>query len=203
MGSHLSGRYRNRNRGSLEATIRLDIRALRRQGYLQPGATAVGTWVWTSKSTGQVSASVGFTTDLVDPHRGFVRVHFSIGGEPHCQQIQLESRPMRFGGWRHYFRCPTSGVRCEVLPLVAGVFASRQAHQLTYYSQSADGLTRLRDRVQRLRKRAWPDKPRARPRGSNRKRRLDAWYQADAEYEAMFEETALRRFGTKSVAHWL
>ena len=72
--------------------------------------------------------------------------------DPRVQEIQLESRPMRYGGRRYYFLCPKHGRRCEVLPMVGGVFASRQAGRLTYQSQSADQVDRMRDRAHRLEK---------------------------------------------------
>lgn len=34
MGGYSSGRYRERNRGTVDAAIRLDLRAMRRQGFL-------------------------------------------------------------------------------------------------------------------------------------------------------------------------
>ena len=65
-------------------------------------------------------------------------VQFNLNGDPRVQEIQLESRPMRYGGRRYFFLCPKHGRRCEVLSMVGGVFASRQAGRLTYQSQSAE-----------------------------------------------------------------
>ncbi len=99
------------------------------------------------------------------------------------------------GGRRYYFLCPKHGRRCEVLPMVGGVFASRPAGRLTYQSQSADQIDRMRDRAPRLEKRLWPDKGKPRPRGRNRERLVEAWSQADSAFENMFAATVMRRWG--------
>ncbi|MBP7650028.1 MAG: hypothetical protein KA744_09290 [Phenylobacterium sp.] len=135
------------------------------------------------------------SVNLVDPASGSLTIRFNLNGEPKVQTIDLVSVPMRFGGRRYYFVCPKHGRRCEVLPSVGGVFASRQAQRLTYQSQSSDQIDRLRDRAHRLEKRLWPDKGKPRPRGRNRERLLDAWERADSAFENMFSATVMRRWG--------
>ena len=193
MGGYSSGRYRERNRGTVDAAIRLDLRAMRRQGFLVPGAVTSGVQRWTR--AGEETGSVSVTVNLADPDAGFVVVRFSLNGDPRVQEIPLASRAMRYGGQRYYFLCPKHGRRCEVMPLVGGVFASRQAQRLTYQSQSADQIDRMRNRAHRLEKRLWPDKGKPRPRGRNRERLLDAWERADTAFESMFAATITRRWG--------
>ena len=195
MGGYSSGRCRERNRGTVDAAIRLDIRAMRRQGFLRPGAVTSGGQRWTWVATGEETGSVGVTVNLTDPDAGFMVVRFTLNGDPRVQEIQLASRSMRYGGRRYYFICPRHGRRCEVMPMIGGVFASRQAQRLTYQSQSADQITRMRDRAHRLEKRLWPDKGKPRPRGRNRERLLDAWEQADGAFENTVAATILRRWG--------
>jgi hypothetical protein len=195
MGGYSSGRYRTRNRGTVDAALRLDLRVMRRQGFLVAGAVTSGVQRWTRVATGEESGSVGVTVNLADPDAGFVVVRFNLNGDPRVQEIQLESRPMRYGGRRYYFLCPKHGRRCEVLPMVGGVFASRQAGRLTYQSQSADQIDRMRDRAHRLEKRLWPDKGKPRPRGRNRERLVEAWSEADSAFENMFAATVMRRWG--------
>jgi len=166
---------------------------MRRQGFLVPGAVTSGVQRWTR--AGKETGSVGVTVNLANPDAGFVVVRFSLNGDPRVQEIPLASRAMRYGGRRYYFLCPKHGRRCEVMPLVGGVFASRQAQRLTYQSQSADQIDRMRDRAHRLEKRLWPDKGKPRPRGRNRERLLDAWERADTAFESMFAATITRRWG--------
>ena len=195
MGGSSSGRYRERNRGTVDAAIRLDLRIMRRQGLLRPGAVTSGVQRWHRTATGEETGSVGVSVNLVDPDNGLVVVRFNLNGDPRVQEIRLVSRPMRFGGRRFYFVCPKHGRRCEVMPMGGGVFASRQAQRLTYQSQSAGQIDRMRDRAHGLEKRLWPEKGKPRPRGRNRERLLDAWERADAAFESMFAATITRRWG--------
>ena len=195
MGGYSSGRYRERNRGTVDAAIRLDLRVMRRQGFLVPGAVTSGIQRWTRVATGEESGSVRVSVNLSDPASGSLTVRFNLNGEPKVQTIDLVGVPMRYGGRRYYFICPRHGRRCEVLPSVGGVFASRQAQRLTYQSQSSDQIDRLRDRAHRLEKRLWPDKGKPRPRGRNRERLLDAWERADTAFESLFAATVMHRWG--------
>lgn len=189
MGGYSSGRYRTRNRGAVEEAMRIDMRWLRRRGFVRPGATVSGPLSWSSGS------SVHATVNLSEREHGCLVVRFTRDGQHHVQQIDITSSPMRFGGRRFYFVCPRRGGRCEVLAMVGGVFASRQAHRLAYASQSEGQLDRLRETAEKLAKRLWPADPRRAPRGRNRERLMARWREADEAFEALFAEQVLRRFG--------
>jgi len=195
MGGSSSGRYRERNRGTVEAALRLDVRALRRQGFLVSGSIVSGVQRWTRTATGEETGSVSVTVNLADPEAGLVVLRFSLNGDPRTQEILLASQFMRYGGRRYYFVCPKDGRRCEVMPMVGGVFASRQAQRLTYQSQSSEQIDRMRDRAHKLEKRLWPDRGKPRPRGRNRERLLDAWERANTAFENLFAATITRRWG--------
>jgi hypothetical protein len=195
MGGCSSGRYRTRNRGTVDATIRLDIRNLRRQGFLMPGAITSGVLRWTWVATGEETGTVSITVNLADPDHGYAVLRFSLNGDPRIQEVRLISNPMRYGGRRYYFECPRHFRRCEVMPLVGGVFASRQAQRLSYSSQSSSRLGRLRDRSWQLEKRLWPEDGKRRPRGRNRERLITAWEAAESEFENLFAIEVARRFG--------
>ncbi|MCG9917323.1 MAG: hypothetical protein MH112_13320 [Phenylobacterium sp.] len=77
--------------------------------------------------------------------------------------------------------------------MAGGVFASRQAHRLTYQWQSETEVDRLQDRARKLEKRLWPDRGKPVPRGRNRERLLEAWEDADGAFENLFAATVLRR----------
>jgi hypothetical protein len=196
MGGFGSGRTRERNRGTVDAAFRLDLRALRRKGFLVAGWEMAGVLSWRSSVTGEKTGSVGFTTNLIDPEAGFVEIRFRLDGEPRVERIQLASRAMRFGGRRYYFLCPRTGRRCEVLPMVAGEFASRQAHRLTYQSQSSTQIDRMRDRVHKLEKRIWPERGNPRPRGRNRMRLIETWERENGAFEYLCAATFERRWGS-------
>jgi hypothetical protein len=98
---------------------------------------------------------------------------------------------MRFGGHRLYARCPLSGRRCEVLPIVGGVVACRQVHRLAYASQSLDRLGTLRERAERCERMIFKRKRR----GINRIRLLAAWIEAERHFGAVYDAESIRRFG--------
>lgn len=193
MGGLSSGRYRTRNRGSVENVLRIDIRQLRRWGYLRPGTRVTGTWRW--NRGGEPSGSAGFTVSLTEPEGGWLDLSFTVNGEPRSPRILIESMPCRLGGRRYYFRCPKTGRRCEVLCCVAGEFAARQAHRLTYASQSEERLDRLARARDKAERRWRPTDGRGRPRGANRERLIERWIELEAAWEAEFAEVAMRRFG--------
>lgn len=195
MGGSSSGMYRTRNRGTLNASMRLDVRYLRRRGFVKPGAVTSGVLRWNWAGSDQELGAVSISVNLADPNFGSVTVRFSLDDEPRVQEIDLVSRPMRFGGRRYYFRCPKHRRLCEVLAMVEGVFASRQAQRLTYQSQSQTDIDRLRDRADRLEKRLWPEDRRHGPRGQNRERLFAAWEAADSGFLDMFAARVTRRFG--------
>ena len=195
MGGYNSGRHRERNRGAVNSAIRLNIRALRRQGFLRPGEVTSGLWGWTRTATGEETASVSFTVDLT-ADSGTLLLRFILNGEPTTQEIEIVGSPMRYGGQRYYFRCPSQGRQCEILPMIDGVFASRQAHRLTFQSQSSTEIDRMQARARMLKERLWPENGSRRPRGKNRERLLDAWEKAETAFEDIFVATVMRRWGS-------
>ena len=188
MGGSASGRYRTRNRGTVDAACRIDLRFLRKQGALREGHRASGSLHWTRR--GEPSGSMGYTV-VMDPEDRRLIMSYTTNGEARTVTIQLEAVPMRFGGFRYYALCPRTLRRCQVLPVVGGVVACRQAHRLTYASQSMDRLDRTRGRMERCEKRLH-EKPR---RGRNRERLTQAWIMASEDFESLFSSEAMRRFG--------
>jgi len=188
VGGYSSGRYRTRNRGNIEASCRIDLRFLRKQGAFKEGQTTSGTLRWSRHGT--ETGSVGYTVSLMPDDR-HLAVIFTHKGQHHYQVVRLQAVPMRYGGVRYYAFCPRSARRCEVLPIVGGVFACRQFQRLAYASQSMDRLGRLRGNVERCEKQ-WRQRPRL---GSNRRRLLAAWHNAEEAFEALFTTESLRRFG--------
>jgi hypothetical protein len=133
---------------------------------------------------------MGYTVVMDGEDRRLI-LSYSANGEPRTVTVQLEAVPMRFGGFRYYAICPRTLRRCLVLPVVGGVVACRQAHRLTYATQSMDRLGRTRERMERCEKRL-REKPR---RGRNRERLMQAWIGASEDFEDLFASEAMRRFG--------
>jgi hypothetical protein len=133
---------------------------------------------------------MGYTV-VMDPEDRRLILSYSTGGEARTVTVQLVAVPMRFGGFRYYALCPRTLRRCQVLPVVGGVIACRQAHRLTYASQSMDRLDRTRERMDRYEKRLH-EKPR---RGMNRVMLTGKWITASEDFERLFASEAMRRFG--------
>lgn len=199
MGGAASGRYRERNRGAIESFTTLDIRRLRKLGFIRPGYEASGPLHWRDED-GKELASIALKVSLPNLDgpvaTGEAVLSFSYGGEARTQTIRIVGRPMRYGGHRFYFVCPLRHERCERLAVVRGVFASRQAHRLTYRSQSEDLYGRLHRKSAKLEKRLYGPPPRNRPRGQNRERLAEAWVAAESELDARFAAAMMQKWGS-------
>ena len=114
MGGYSSGRYRTRNRGTVEETLRLDMPMLRRLGFLRPGAIATGPVNWTCR--GERSGSIKLAVDLSSLDDAHAILTYAADGDPKVQRVQIVAEPCRFGGYRFYWLCPVmTWRRCTVL----------------------------------------------------------------------------------------
>jgi len=193
MGGYSSGRYRTRNRASVEQALCLDIRRIRRDGFVRPGSLMAGVVTWSRG--GNPTGSIGLTVDLRDPENSVAVLDFAADGEPQNQRIALMSKPCRYGGRRYYFWCPHSWRRCEVLCCVGGVFASRQFHRLTYASQSESPVDRAARAHWKAEARALGEGGHPRPRGANRERLIERWCDMSEQHDAHLAAYVMRRWG--------
>jgi hypothetical protein len=180
MGGPNSGRRRTVHRGAVEQYPALDLRILRRAGLMRPGECTYDTLTWRNQAPGALS--VRAFIDLSDDRRATIRLR----GDGINQDIELIATPSGFGGTRHHMLCPMAGRPCEVLYLVDGMFASRQAHRLTYRSQSEDELGRARRKAIKLRRRLKGDLRYRRPRGPNRYERVAQRKEAEQKARALY-----------------
>ena len=198
MGNWGSGRYRTRNRGPVERSLRFDIRDLKRRGAVKAGSCSSGTYRWSLGS--EPAGSISYRIDLSDPDNGFAVLSFSVDGEPKTQRIAIIAKPCRYGGRRFYFYCGLSWQLCEVLCGVGGVFAARDYHRLTYYSQSEDRLGRLRRAADKAEARFLAKDGRPWPRGGNAARLRERWIALDQETDAELVRVFGRRFARYGLA---
>jgi hypothetical protein len=178
MGSYGSGRRRSRNLGDVECAARLDLRWLRRLERGNASAQWTKDLSWAVGRDARVLARCLVTQRRRPDGSGQLDIHG--GASVDAQKIEIVALPMRFGGVRLYYICPKLGHRCEVLYLHEGAFASRQAHRLTYRSQSLDKLGRLRRRADTLRRRRLGGEGHRRPRSAIRLRLQDEYRSAEA-----------------------
>lgn len=145
MGGYGSGR--SGGRPTVEGSLRIELPALRRAGFLQPRARVSGTWSWSR--AGEPCGSVGLACEIGADYRGWLDIDFSRNGEPVSQHIFLEPVPLPFGGHRWYARCPMDGRRCTTLVMPNGGhrFASVKAWRLPYASQREDVYGRAHRKI--------------------------------------------------------
>lgn len=138
MGGYGSGR--SGGRPTAEASCRIDITWMLRQGLACVGERRTGTLCWTSR--GQPSGSIGYQAwmDVAGYERlelDYTRSSWGEESEKVRQVIHLCHTQPHFGGKRWWMICPYRGIRVGKLYLPPGGdrFASRQAWRLGYYSQ--------------------------------------------------------------------
>ena len=162
MGGANSGRKRTVSCGYVEQFPVVDLRVLKRARLLRHGECTFDMLRWRNQDLNIVE--VRLFVDLSDVDNAAIRF---VSG---ClnQRAASEGVPCPFGGYRCYFLCPLTGIRCEQLFLVDGIFASRKAHKIRYASQSESYLSRARRKVRKLHRQIEGDARYSRPRGRNR-----------------------------------
>jgi len=120
MGGLSSGRRRIRNRAMVEQSLSLDIRQMRRRGYLRPGLCVSGHWTWICSPSGRSAGSISFVVNLTDPDAGNLELHFTLNGERQTQRIELEAAPCRFGGQVFISDAPARGAAARCWHVSAG-----------------------------------------------------------------------------------
>lgn len=166
MGGIGSGACRSAHVGDVEDALALDIRVLRRLGVARPGECVIDTICWSTSAHQPPAARLRI--DLSDVAHCTMAITADMPDDAVSQRIMIDTVATGFGGIRHYFICPMSGRRCEVLYYVDGRFASRQVHRLTFASQNMTDLTRVRRRVISLRRKLMGGDDRPRPKGGKR-----------------------------------
>jgi hypothetical protein len=182
MGGINSGRRRRVHRGAVEQFPVIDLRVLKRAGLLKPGECTYDTLRWRNQDL--EALEVRIFVDLSDEDGASI----SIAGDVPSQRAAIECVTCPYGGYRCYFLCPLTGMRCEQLFLVDGVFASRKAHRLTYASQSEDELSRARRKVRKLHRQVDGDTRYTRPRGRKRYAKVQNLKQARYDLSELYRE---------------
>lgn len=169
MGGFLSGR--RGWRGKCEHRHRVDVRQLKKWGYLRDGA--VGSLSWSRE--GRQTGSIGFRV-----RRCFVHFHYRWRHGDHDDwrdaetAVGLQTTPCHLGGARHWFVCRCNR-RCAIIYVNGPSVGCRECLGLAYASQSEDEVGRAWMRVHDLQRRlgmpddelGWCYQPR-RPKGMHR-----------------------------------
>lgn len=142
------GRYRD-GKDTTDQYRRIDVRFLRRYGYLRPGASFTLRWSCNGVETGSIH---GCTTSnsvvLSYRHQPWGSDEWQLKEYP----VELVRTPCHYGGERTWFLCPARGCRRRVAILYGGgIYACRRCHQLVYKSQREQSHDRALRRTQAIR----------------------------------------------------
>jgi hypothetical protein len=156
MGGSGSGRrWRFGSKDTTETYRAIDVRWLKREGMLSPGANRRISW----SRDGAVIAHINIRAKM---GRVFLTYRYRSGGGgewiDESYPVNLTTTPCHIGGERHWFLCPARGCGQRVAVIYGGgIFACRKCHQLAYPSQREDPSDRAVRRADRLRARlGWP-----------------------------------------------
>ncbi|OGR07633.1 MAG: hypothetical protein A2511_17000 [Deltaproteobacteria bacterium RIFOXYD12_FULL_50_9] len=127
----------------------MDVRWLKKRGYLRPGISGTLSWSWRGEQTG----IIGFRME--QDRMGLNYKHKKNGGEwePVEQTITFYQTPCNYGGHRKWFICPHCWLRVAILYGVGKYFFCRHCHDLTYGSQQEDWPDRLMRKARKIRER--------------------------------------------------
>jgi hypothetical protein len=196
MGGPGSGNRWRSSGATCEGNKRIDIKHLKKQGWLIPGNSYSLSW----NINGEPSGNINYTA-----HEGYLLLDFKtraygeVEWTPVKQTVRFDFTPVQLGGQRQWFRCPKCQRRCRIL-YGGGRFYCRKCYRLKYNSQSEDSAQRAVTRAQATRKRLggfegidYPFPPK--PKGMHWKtynRLAEADDEAGQRWDAMFLEFAAK-----------
>ena len=149
MGGLGSGNRWRSSGATCEGNKRIDLKYLKKRGWLQPGCRYSLGWNMNGEPSGNINYSA---------HEGYLLLDFKMrdyGEEewtPVKQTIRFDYTHVNFDGQRQWLVCPRCQRRCRIL-YGGGRFYCRKCYRLKYQSQSEDSAQRAITRAQATRKR--------------------------------------------------
>ncbi len=147
------GGYGSGNRWDSKTTTEsqhwLDIRWLKKQGYLRPGN--VGSLSWSRRGE-----QTGFINYRMETDRMILNYRYRLNGgewEDVEQAISFDRTPCNYGGQRTWFLCSRCWQRVAVLYGAGKYFLCRHCYNLTYASQQESRADRLMQKARKIRER--------------------------------------------------
>jgi len=136
MGGYFSGRKGWRRK--VESQHSVDIRWMKRKGWLYNGCTGTLTWSCRGEQTGSIGYWVSAETITLDYK------HHEPDGEwePVQSEIRLEYTACNYGGKRIWMRCPHCGRRCAKVYIAGKYPACRKCYNLAYNSEAETEIDR-------------------------------------------------------------
>ena len=150
MGGRGSGNcFKGSSKATTERHYRIDIRWLKKHGYLQPGIYSFLPWPSNGKQNGFIKFRIKADSMILN-----YRFHINVGQwEDLEEHIPFDRTPCNYGGYRKWFLCPHCRKRVAVLYGAGKHFLCRHCYNLTYASQREDWGRRTFRKGRKIRKR--------------------------------------------------
>jgi hypothetical protein len=165
MGGPGSGNWCRVGKGTTEAAKRIDIRYLKKQGYLSPGASGLLSWT----CGGEPSGSIRYCTYIDRLPLTYRSREYGGEWEEVEYPVYFDETDCHYGGTRTWFLCPGGGCgrRVGVLYGEGKYFLCRHCHDLAYASQNENAALRASRKSRKIIERLggdsysdfYPDKP--------------------------------------------
>jgi len=128
------GRYSN-DPIILENCISIDLKHLKKLGYLKPDQIRAGGLQW--RSGKQIIGKLSIIVNTIAPP--YIQLEYVYRGEPVKRCIWLTNiKPPIGDGRKWFFVCPVSGKRCTKLYLINGFFVHRLAAKGVFYQKQIE-----------------------------------------------------------------
>ena len=150
MGGNGSGRLSGDGKTTTDSQHQIDIRRLKKQGFLQPGNSGSLSWSCNGEQTGLISFRMETGRMILDYK---FRYHSWQDWEPVEQIVLLDKTSCNFGGYREWLLCPRCRKRVAILYGAGKYFFCRHCYGLCYESQQENETYRLIRKAQKIRER--------------------------------------------------
>lgn len=148
MGGPGSGnRWRWNSKETTESQRRIDIRWLKKNGYLQAGTMGILSWSRRDKQTG----AVGFRIEECQLILNYRHRSYDRDWEPVVQSVSFDHTSCNYGGYREWFLCPRCLKRVAILYGAGKYFFCRHCYDLSYSSQQEGPIDRIGRKARKAR----------------------------------------------------
>jgi hypothetical protein len=148
MGGSGSGNYyRGSSRTTCEGSKRIDIRYLKKRGWLNRYSAGSLSWSRGGEPTGNIRFIIQAGTMTLN----FKCRQFSDDEWESIEQtIRFDQTTCNYGGYRHWFLCLNCSARVAILYGADALFLCRHCYRLPYASQGEGYLDRMSRKVRKL-----------------------------------------------------
>jgi len=195
MGGYGSGYHiRFGTKETTEASRAIDIRILKKMGWIVPNTSGALSWTCRGKPSGNINYHMESDRMVLDYN---IQVN-SGDWQPIKQIVRFDWTSCHFGGYRQWLLCPGCDRRIGVLYGAGKLFLCRHCYGLTYATQQETRPFRLLRRARKIKERLGVNDPTGwpviKPKGMHNRTFLDLRLQLD-HYEHLGWREAARALG--------